>query len=171
MRKMIQEKELILSSRSFDPVKSEKLLSGNVFLLLRDMLKNKWGHIFEMMRKDILYGMYVKRHACKQEDFAKLLDVANLQRCRQTCTICRQITLKTEIDAIHTTHQLWRSPYCNNLRYVWVIMVWSFCQNWGYIMVVTMTPTFMEKVLHFNIKDVSSHPCTLTISFSILLIF
>ena len=41
------------------------------------------------------------------------------------------------------------------LRYVWVIMVWSFCQNWGYIMVVTMTPTFMEKVLHFNIKDVS----------------
>ena len=41
MRKMIQEKELILSSRSFDPVKSEKLLSGNVFLLLRDMLKNK----------------------------------------------------------------------------------------------------------------------------------
>ena len=40
-------------------------------------------------------------------------------------------------------------------RYVWVIMIWSFCQNWGYIMVVTMTPTFMEKVLHFNIKDVS----------------
>jgi len=73
-----EEKELILASRSFDPVKSEKLLSGNVFLLLRDMLKNK---------------------------------------------------------------------------YVWVIMVWSFCQNWGYIMVVTMTPTFMEKVLHFNIKD------------------
>ena len=36
-----QEKDLILSSRSFDPVKSEKLLSGNVFLLLRDMLKNK----------------------------------------------------------------------------------------------------------------------------------
>ena len=41
MIKIIQEKELILSSRSFDPVKSEKLLSGNVFLLLRDMLKNK----------------------------------------------------------------------------------------------------------------------------------
>ena len=37
----VQEKDLILSSRSFDPVKSEKLLSGNVFLLLRDMLKNK----------------------------------------------------------------------------------------------------------------------------------
>ena len=41
MRGMFQEKDLILSSRSFDPVKSEKLLSGNVFLLLRDMLKNK----------------------------------------------------------------------------------------------------------------------------------
>ena len=37
----VQEKDLILSSRSFDPVKSKKLLSGNVFLLLRDMLKNK----------------------------------------------------------------------------------------------------------------------------------
>ena len=37
----VQEKDLILSSRSFDPVKSEQLLSGNVFLLLRDMLKNK----------------------------------------------------------------------------------------------------------------------------------
>ena len=49
-------------------------------------------------------------------------------------------------------------------------MVWSFCQNWGYIMVVTMTPTFMEKVLHFNIKDVSSHPCTLTISSSFFLL-
>ena len=36
-----QEKDLILSSRSFDPVKSQKLLSGNIFLLLRDMLKNK----------------------------------------------------------------------------------------------------------------------------------
>ena len=37
----VQEKDLILSSRSFDPVKSQKLLSGNIFLLLRDMLKNK----------------------------------------------------------------------------------------------------------------------------------
>ena len=41
MIEFFKEKELILSSRSFDPVKSEKLLSGNVFLLLRDMLRNK----------------------------------------------------------------------------------------------------------------------------------
>ena len=39
-------------------------------------------------------------------------------------------------------------------RAVWVIIVWAFCQSWGYAMVVSFTPTFMEKVLNFNIKDV-----------------
>jgi len=44
-----------------------------------------------------------------------------------------------------------RDMLCN--RAVWVIIVWAFCQSWGYAMVVSFTPTFMDKVLHFDIKD------------------
>ena len=34
-------------------------------------------------------------------------------------------------------------------------MFFQFCQSWGNIMILTMTPTFMDKVLQFDIKSVS----------------
>jgi len=39
---------------------------------------------------------------------------------------------------------------------VWAVTIAHFTNNWGYYTLLTCLPTYLKKILHFDIKSVSS---------------
>lgn len=45
---------------------------------------------------------------------------------------------------------------------LWAIIVTQMCSNWSYYTLLTSLPTYMNKIMHFDLKSVSSDLCSLS---------